>query len=98
MTARKKTSKLAKRPAGQSLGAAPCSALWAVMKAHAWDSITAHGFPLQCPTEGPHRFIPVFNTREQAVAWAGSDEHVAMLMPNAATLARAAQGVDPATD
>jgi hypothetical protein len=28
------------------------------------------------PEDGPHRFIPVFNTREQAVAWAGSDEHV----------------------
>ena len=62
---------------------APSSALWAVMKAHAWDSITtAHGIPLMCPPEGPHRFIPVFTTREQAVAWAGSDEHVAMLMPN----------------
>lgn len=83
MTARKKTSKFAKTVAGQSLGAAPCSALWAVMKAHAWDSITtAHGIPLMCPDQGPHRFIPVFNTREQAVAWAGSDDHVAMLMPN----------------
>jgi hypothetical protein len=59
-------------------------ALWAVMKAHAWNSVTnAHGQPLVCPPDGPHRFIPVFNTREQAVAWDGSDEHVAMLMLNA---------------
>ena len=54
------------------------------MKALAWDSITtAHGNPLMCPPEGPHLFIPVFTTREQAVAWAGSDEHVAMMLPNA---------------
>ena len=75
-----------------SLAPAPCSALWAVMKAHAWDSITtAHGIPLMCPPEGPHRFIPVFDTREQAVAWAGTDEHVAMLMRNVHVVARAEQ-------
>ena len=61
--------------------AASGSALWAVMKAHAWDSITAQGYPLMSPPEGPQRFIPVFETREQAIAWADSDEHVAMLMP-----------------
>jgi hypothetical protein len=72
-----------------SFAAPTGSALWAVMKAHAWDSITtAHGIPLMCPPEGPHRFIPVFNTREQAVAWAGSDEHVAMLMSNVGTHTR----------
>lgn len=60
----------------------PPAALWAVMKAHTWDSLEAAGFPLRSPLEGPHRFIPVFNTREQAVAWAGSEEHVAMLTPN----------------
>ena len=27
--------------------------------------------------EGPHGFIPIFFTREQAVAWAGGDEHIA---------------------
>jgi len=81
MTAPLKTLESPDGLAGQSLGAAPGSALWAVMKAHTWDSIEAAGFPLRCPVEGPHRFIPVFNTREQAVAWAGSDEHVAMLMP-----------------
>lgn len=71
-------SKCRKRPS--SFAAPTGSALWAVMKAHTWGSISAHGFPLQCPPEGPHRFIPVFNTREQAVAWDGSDEHVAKVM------------------
>lgn len=84
MTARKKTFKLAKTVAEQSLGAAPCLTFWTVMKAHDWGIITTeHGFPLQCPEEGPHRFIPVFKTREQAIAWAGSDEHIAMLIMNA---------------
>jgi hypothetical protein len=70
----------------------PCSALWVVMKALAWDSITtAHGNPLMCPPEGPHLFIPVFTTREQAVAWAGSDEHVAMMLPNVQDQATASE-------
>ena len=49
---------------------------WAVMKAQPFSSLVVSGYPLQYPTEGPHRFIPIFDTREQAVAWAGSDEHV----------------------
>lgn len=65
------------------LAAQAGSALWAVMRAHGFGSITVYGVPLSCPSEGPQRFIPVFNTREQAVAWAGSDEHVEMLSPNA---------------
>ena len=57
-------------------------ALWAVMKAHSWgDVIAASGAVLEAPPEGPHRFIPVFDTREMAVAWAGSDEHIAKLSP-----------------
>lgn len=78
-----KPSRLSKNVSGQSLGESTRSEFWAVMKAHAWDSITtAHGIPLMCPPEGPHRFIPVFTTREQAVAWAGDDEHVVMLVQN----------------
>ena len=52
---------------------------WAVMKGYPWSSVEAAGIPLQSPPEGPHRFIPIFDTREQAVAWAGSDEHVVEL-------------------
>lgn len=59
----------------------PCSAMWAVMKVYAWDNVTtAHGIPLVWPLQGPQRFIPVFETQEQAAAWAGSDEHVVMMM------------------
>ena len=50
--------------------------LFAVMKVHKWEVLTAHGLPLQCPPEGPQGFIPVFDTRAQAVEWDGSDEHV----------------------
>lgn len=62
------------RATGQE--ARPGDVMWAVMKAHAWDAMTCNGWPVACPPEGPHRFIPVFNTRSQAVAWAGSDKHV----------------------
>ena len=54
----------------------PSKRLWAVMKAHSWDKLSVLGHPLLSPAEGPQRFIPVFDTREQAVQWAGSDEHV----------------------
>lgn len=53
--------------------------LWAVMKAYTWDAITIHGLPLRASHEEPQRFIPVFETREQAVAWAGSEDYIAML-------------------
>lgn len=54
--------------------------LWAVMKAQSWDSLSVwNGLPLRAPKEGPHKFIPVFNTREQAVAFDESEEHVVML-------------------
>jgi hypothetical protein len=56
-------------------GPAP-SRLWAVMLAYSWDAVTAGGFRVAAPPGGPHRFIPLFETREQAVAWAGSEEHV----------------------
>lgn len=53
------------------------------MKAHSWDSLEVGvGWPLRAPDEGPQRFIPVFNTREQAVKWAGGGEDVAMLVLN----------------
>lgn len=50
--------------------------LWAVMKAHSWASLSIGGVELAAPEDGPCRFIPVFDTREKAVAWAGSDENV----------------------
>ena len=53
--------------------------MWAVMKAHAWDSMICNGWPVACPPAGPHRFIPVFDTRAEAVAWAGSERLVVEL-------------------
>jgi hypothetical protein len=47
------------------------------MKAYDWSMVTGDGLRFYPPPEGPHRFIPLFNTREQAVAWAGSEDLVA---------------------
>ena len=58
--------------------------LWAVMLAHTFEKSMKGplGIPVHAPKEGPHGFIPLFFTREQAVAWAGGDEHIAELTPN----------------
>lgn len=40
---------------------------YAVMRAIAWDGIEVHGIPMQAPPDGPQRFIPVFDTQEQAI-------------------------------
>lgn len=45
------------------------SIMWVVMKAYSWSSVTAGGMPMMSPPEGPQRFMPVFESREQAVAW-----------------------------
>ena len=68
-------------PAGYSVSEYP---LWAVMLAHTFEKSMRGplGIPVQAPKEGPHGFIPLFFTRDQAVAWAGGDEHVAELTPN----------------
>lgn len=58
--------------------------LWAVMLGHIFEKSMKGplGIPVHAPKEGPHGFIPLFFTREQAVAWAGGDEHIAELTPN----------------
>ena len=66
----------ASRTAARVGSSAVVRLFWAVMKAHTWNNITVADIPMQAPAEGPQRFIPVFDTREQAVKWAGSDEHV----------------------
>jgi hypothetical protein len=51
--------------------------LWAVMKRYSWDCVTVQGTELRSPKDGPHFFIPLFETREQAVKWAdGNDERI----------------------
>lgn len=57
--------------------------MWVVMRAHSWESLEVSGLALRNPDNGHQRFIPVFNTKEQAVAWSGSDEFVHRLYVSA---------------
>jgi hypothetical protein len=51
--------------------------LWAVMKRYSWDCVTVQGVELKAPKGGPHFFMPLFETREQAIKWTnGDDERV----------------------
>ena len=56
---------------------------FAVMKLYNWNSVSAGGVELSAPIDGisPQHFIPVFETREQAVSWAGGDENVMEVQP-----------------
>lgn len=54
--------------------------LYAVMKAYHWDSLIVQGLPLQPPAAGPHRFIPLFETHAQAVAFADGNESVIQIV------------------
>ena len=49
---------------------------YAVMRAISWEGIEVGGFPMQSPPEGPQRFIPVFDTQEQAVAFASDGDQI----------------------
>ena len=51
--------------------------MWAVMKAYSFTSMSVMGMDLRSPPEGPQRFIPLFETREQAIEFAGDDKHIA---------------------
>lgn len=54
--------------------------MWAVMKAQSFSSIEINGIPLSVPANKnlPTAFIPLFETREQAVAFDnGSGAHIA---------------------
>jgi hypothetical protein len=42
--------------------------MWAVMKAFRFAK------EITCPKSGPHRLVPLFNTRKQAVAFNGGKE------------------------
>lgn len=51
--------------------------LWAVMKAYPfsalliWDTVPVSSAPGE-----PQRFIPVFNTKEEALAWGGTEDNI----------------------
>lgn len=49
---------------------------WLVMKLHKWSSLeTSFGAPLTFQGEGyPSHFMPVFDTRKEAVDWCDGDE------------------------
>jgi len=69
----------------------PVRIYWAVMSILKWDGIKIRGIPSGAPPEGPRYFRPIFKTREQAVAWAGSEEHVTevvVLPPEESRVAR----------
>ncbi len=52
--------------------------LWCVMKVSKWSSLTVfNNIPLNSPSGGPSGFIPIFNTKEEAIIWDnGSEEYV----------------------
>lgn len=77
------TTKTRKRAARKSEAA--CSAsMWAVMKAYSWESLEVMGLSLRAPPQGPCKFIPLFETRAQAIAFdGGCEDHVREVQPNA---------------
>lgn len=77
MTTKKRTRAARKREAA-------CSAsMWAVMKARSWESLEVMGLSLRAPKDGPCKFIPLFETRAQAVAFdGGCEDHVREVQPN----------------
>jgi hypothetical protein len=48
--------------------------MWAIMKAYNFSALAADGIRCAAPLGGPQRFIPVFDTKEQAVKFADGDE------------------------
>jgi hypothetical protein len=50
---------------------------WVVMKMQDWDSLSVLGTSLFPPEGGPCKFIPVFNTKKEAIAFDnGSRLHI----------------------
>ena len=43
--------------------------MWVVMRALSFDSLETMGRKLSAPVGGPFRFMPVFETKDQAVAF-----------------------------
>ena len=49
--------------------------MWAVFRAYPWSSLEVLGsMPLMAPKDGPQRFIPLFDTRDQALEFTGGDD------------------------
>jgi len=56
----------------------PKKSMWVVMKAAAFSDCTFAGVNLEVSekSKGPHKFLPVFKTKTQAIKWAGTAECV----------------------
>jgi len=51
--------------------------MFAIFKAYSFGSFEVMGMTLQASKDGPQRFIPLFDTREQAIKFNdGSEEHI----------------------
>jgi hypothetical protein len=50
------------------------STAWIVSRAWPFSAMTIAGQPAKAEPGGPERFILVFNTRAEAVAWYGKDD------------------------
>lgn len=48
--------------------------MWAVFKAYSWSSLQVLGLDLTAPPDGPCKFIPLFDTKDQALKFADGDE------------------------
>ena len=50
------------------------STLWVICRAWPFSAMTAGGIQMKVDSGEPTRFMPVFETREQAVKWYGKDD------------------------
>ena len=57
----------------RSVGSAG-STLWVICRAWPFSAMTAGGIQMKVDSGEPTRFMPVFETREQAVKWYGKDD------------------------
>lgn len=53
--------------------------VYAVMRAIGWEGVEVGGLQMKAPPHGPQRFIPVFDTHEQAVAFASDEDQITLL-------------------
>jgi hypothetical protein len=53
--------------------------LYCVMRACSWQSVEVNGIPLTSPPNGPQRYIPVFDTQEQAIEWAEDGDRICLV-------------------
>ena len=60
--------------AGAMPPASAGSTLWVISRAWPFSAMTANGIQMKVDSGEPTRFMPIFETREQAVKWYGTDD------------------------